>query len=201
MRRLFISAMALGLAVAGTAEARQSDHSRLMMERFQTLCADNNGDGDKAIQLARSAGWAPIPSQAFQQEDSPFDNITAYMNAEEGELISLLMVGTVTDTYEGVAVTMPVCATLLGEMAAPEGTVVAADLQQAVREWLGSTPLRSFSEEGMEAYGFTLQDNGRRGLTSDAAAMQAMLNGRLHIIATKREDGMAMIMYMRARVN
>ncbi|MDQ8030248.1 MAG: hypothetical protein REJ23_16095 [Brevundimonas sp.] len=201
MRRLFLCAMALGLAVAGTAQARQSDHSRLMMGHFQTLCADNNGDGAKAIQLARSADWAPIPAQVFQQEGSPFDDVTAYMNAEEGELMSMLLVGTLTETYEGVAVTMPVCATLLGDMGAPEDAVLATDLQMVVRDWLGMTPLRSFSDEGMEAFGFTLQEGARRGLSSDAAAMQAMLNGRLHVIATKREDGMAMVMYMRARLN
>jgi len=197
MRRLFISAMALGLVLAGAAQAREPGHSQLMMDRFQTMCGDANGDGAKAIQLARSADWAPIPAQIFEKEGSPFDDVTAYMNAEEGNLMSMLLVGTITETYEGVAMTMPVCATMLGSMS---GGAVAPDLQPAVRNWLGMSQLPSFSGEGTEAFGFTLMENTRREVSSEAAAVQAMLNGRLHIIATKREDEFAMIMYIRARL-
>jgi hypothetical protein len=197
MRHLVVCALARGLFWAGAADARETPHSQLMIERFQALCGVTNGDGRRAVELVRAQDWAPIPSQVFEQEGSPFKDVSAYMTAEEGNLISMLLVGTMTEVYEGVSVTMPVCATMLGDMS--EGAV-ATDLPSAVQTWLGMTPLAAFSDDGMEAYGFTLENGARRPASSEAAATQALLNGRLQIIATKREEQFAMILYMRAQL-
>lgn len=194
MFRTIAAASLAALSLCVTPAAAQD--SSPFVDHFKTMCADGQGDGPRALGLALSAGWAKLPPEMFNGDDTPFDQITAMMNAENDDTVVILMTGTMTQDVEGAPMKMSVCAVMGGNM--ETGESVKPDPLPIVRDWIGLDTHPDFSEDGREGYAFTQDEGGRRtAIRSDAVGMQAALTGRLHVVVTGGEDGMAMIMYLR----
>lgn len=196
----FFAASVVALSLMATSAVAQDD-SATLLRHFKTLCADGEGSGPRALQMARAADWAPIPPSVFAGEDSPFDDVTVLMNAEEGDVVSLLVVGTMTQEFEGTPLSMKVCATMGGDFGSNQ--LLKPYLGPTVRQWLGFEPHPDMGGE-MVGYAFTRDGEAMtRVRGTDAALMQAMLNGRLHMVMLNAEDasdGITMLMYMRPNI-
>ena len=195
-RYLAASAVALSL-VAAPAAAQESS---LLFSHFKTFCADGEGAAPRALQMGRSAGWAEIPSSVLTSDpENPFEDVTALMNAEDNGDLSILMIGTMQENYEGTPMTMKVCAVMGGNFETNQP--VKPDPRPIVRQWLGMEAHPALMEQGMTGYAFRMVDGGRVIVRpSEAALMQSALNGDLHIVLTNDEntfEGASMLMYMR----
>lgn len=196
MFRVFVAAL-VGLSLASAAQAQDAS-SRALLGQFQNLCDAGQGDGARALAMVQEAGWAQIPPQVFANPESPFEETTAYMNAEEGNRATILIVASMSDQLEGVPVTIPVCVVMLLDMSGGQ----LADVSPLVDDWLALPPLDVFGREGRrDIYGFVWRDGVRVGVTSEAAALQAMLNGELHLIAGETDENSSIILYMRPRTS
>ena len=196
MRSLVVALVAV-LSMAASPVLAQATSSPFV-DRFRTLCDAGEGDGPRALALAREEGWALLPSAMFESEDNPFEQVTAMMNAEPDGTLAILMTGTMIQDFEGTPMTMAVCGVMGGDI--ENGRPVSPDPTPIVRKWLAMTPSPDFSSDGREGYVFTRAGEDRREITSEAATLQAVLNGEMHVIMAGTEEAMSMILYMRPRL-
>lgn len=195
-RYLAASVVALSLAAAPAA----AQDTSVVFGHFKSMCADGEGAGPRAVAMARAAGWAPVPASVFAGEgDNPFKDATALMNAEDSGDVTVLLVGTMEETYEGTPMTMGFCAVMGGDF--ETGAPVKPDPRPMLRRWVGVEAHPSLVDEGMIGYAFTRRDGQIVAVRrSEAALMQSALNGELHIVMTNEEtaeEPLAMLMYMR----
>lgn len=194
-RHLAAAVVALGL-MAAPAAAQES----VLFGHFKTMCADGEGAGPRALALARESGWAEIPASMFAGQNNPFEDLTAYMNAEDSGDLSLLMVGKMRETYEGTPVDLTVCAVMGGNFETQQPP--KPDPRPIAETWLGmdAHPALVDEAQGMKGYAFRRSDGTMTALRpSEAALMQAALNGDLHIVMVNDGafENVAMLMYMR----
>jgi len=182
--------------VGGSALAEE--RSSPLLDHFKKLCDAGEGDGERALAIARTAGWTQLPDSMFAEADSPFEQATAMMNPEPDGTVVILLSGRMTETYKGVSIKMAVCG-VMGmdvEKAAP----ISPDPAPIVHDWLAMSPRPGFSEDGMEGYAFTRNEAQRRPIVSDEATAEAASNGQMHVIMVGREEAMSMILYLRPRI-
>ncbi|MBJ7446998.1 MAG: hypothetical protein JHC81_05640 [Brevundimonas sp.] len=197
----FLAASVAALSLMATSAVAQEQSA--LFGHFKTLCGEGQGDGARALTMGRSAGWAEIPGDAFAGDpDSPFDTVTVLMNAEDDGAISLLMVGTATQSFEEAGLAMNVCAVMGGnfETKAP----LTPDPRPLLRQWVGMDMHRALTQDGMAGYAFSQQGGVRTPVRpSDAAVAQSAYLGNLHMILINDEsdefDGGTMMMYMRPK--
>lgn len=195
MRGLVLALIAV-LSFAGSPVLAREESS--FVGHFKTLCDAGEGDGERALALAKEAGWAQLPASMFAGQDNPFEQVTAMMNAEPDGTVVILVSGSMTEDFEGTPIRMAVCGLMGGDL--EKGTPMAPDPGPIVRNWLAMAPHKDFSDQGMEGYAFVRNDEERRPVVSDAAGLQAALNGQLHVIMVGREENMSMLLYMRPRI-
>lgn len=194
----YLAAPVVALSFAVTPAAAQN--TSVVFGHFKSMCADGEGAGPRAVAMARAAGWAPVPASVFAGEgDNPFKEATALMNAEDNGDISVLLVGSMVETYEGTPLTMGFCAVMGGDF--ENEAPLKPDPRPFLQRWVGLEAHPALTADGMTGYAFTRQDGEIVAVRrSEAALMQSALNGDLHVVMTNQESAdepMSMMMYMR----
>ncbi|QQQ19898.1 hypothetical protein JIP62_07390 [Brevundimonas vitis] len=190
------------VAVSLLAVPAQAQETSVLFGHFKTLCGDGAGDSQRALVQAEAAGWAKIPSELFTSDpQNPFENVTAMMNAEDNGDLSILMVGSMSESVGPGAseMDMTVCAVMGGNF--ETNTAVKPDPRPFVQRWLNMDTHPSLNDQGMMGYAFNRDGTRLTAIRPTEAAMtQAALNGDLHIVMMNDEqllEGATMIMYMR----
>lgn len=194
----YLAAAVAALSFVVTPAAAQD--TSVAFGHFKSLCADGEGAGPRAATMARAAGWAPVPASAFGGPgENPFEEATALMNAEDNGDISVLLVGSMVESYEGTPLTMDFCAVMGGDF--ENEAPIKPDPRPFVRRWVGLEPHPVLVGDGMIGYAFTREDGEIVAVRRTAAALtQSALNGNLHVVMVNEESAeepLSMMMYMR----
>lgn len=189
-----LAGVVAGLLMLGSGAAQAQDAPSLLISHFRHLCDDGQGDIERASRLAQDAGWATLPPEIYDPGEGRLSVTAVYMNAESGDLMSILAVGSVVDDFSGVMMNSPLCMVMVGDTS---GAPVR-EVDSAVAAWLGISPMSDpYGEIEGRVYAFVWRDGVRVGVPSEAAGLQAMLNGTLYLIGTGGQADMQMLLYMK----